>query len=1219
MPISIDIIDFKCFNQLRNGVNFDQNLSEFTPNLVGNIGEKVMVSFSANITQTAFAQGAEEWQFTELVDNVEIEVERSSGSFIDDSVQVGDTFRYFNVWSTRKQPGNNGAANCTVDFISTDGKRMKFTVNSLIPPATGFISDTVSNVGMMFDQRDAANLNTAIFAKFGLISNEETFNFLSKTTENQQVYYRGEIPLGTPGSLVAESLGSIKDWVSGEFRVRLDADDPDFFSAQYDIEHEFIINPFYILAFREFIDTNTIPELLAGDNSLKYAVELELRKTLTNTGSSKSAIFQNLLGFTGWYGENFNGLNKKYQVVSTSYEDTATGDPLEGINISLPTTATIVVEEIGGSITDYSCGVYLIKVPTSEDDYIGTETDIVENFLFKSTIVSSPDTSSGNVTTSLISGNLVIEYEIDYTVAERLRLTTQDEFLLLVQVEDPTISAGNSDRVMLIADLVNYTDVDFLAEFINVDLYNFLSHGQNTEDSTGGATRILSNEDGILLNAAFGANVARNVIMNSIKLNLVAYNAAENKSFNLDTYDLNIEGTLQSGVQLIEIDTTRGYPLPVGDEFNLVRLETGNQVGDYRQYFLLFGQKIRWQDWILNPEADSVFFNSAEPNNNLNFKSSNYSGLEGYEIRLALVVNVTGEDDLGRIITGDFINYGGVLTVNDYDESEDVPAVTGVIQTFDLESGASLEGNILYNGKDTLFRAVFQNAGTMQYAIHRIEPSQNQGDGILELSSVFDPAPTNLLKPVAGETRLKFTDDGGGQVTTECIIDGDLIQEGVQYKLSARIGQIPIDLVDGFEFTIDTTQSGVSTNTQFQLPLVASGNYSFFVDKGNGDALIEINTWDDPATLLDYSGTGAGSYDVKLYGTIRGWAFANGGDGDKMTTITQWGTFQPTVAEVFRGCSNLNVTATDIIDLSQTTTLTSFFAGCSSLVFNTSLADWDVSLITDFTSVFNGCSLFNLSINAWDVSSGENFTSCFSNCEVFNQPLASWDMTSAIRIDFMFANCDVFNQPLNAWQLSSCTNAQLLFFNAAAFNQSLLDWPTYLTNLTVADGFFSGCNAYNQPLTGWDDVFDNVANCSKIFQNCFVFNQPVDFLNFTAATDWTEMFANARDFNQSLVSWNAFSGNITTFRLMFSGALDFDQNLAGWNIAALTTAFGMMNGATSFSTTNLDNLLNGWAAQVPTVQNNVDFDAQDTARSAASNAAVATLTGAPYNWTINTL
>lgn len=800
MPVNIDILDFKCFNVLKNGPNFDQNTGDFTTNLVGNVGEKVKVEFYAYVSQFASAENGNEWNLTGAPTN---EIRRSSGSFLDDEIQIGDYFNFFDNWEERKEPPITIDFAGTVTFISSDGLTLQYTPVISAPTNTG----NLTNVGMSFDQGVLNNINRALFLKFGLLENEETFNYLSKTSESQQVYYVGELQNDTRKEM--ESLGNVKDWVSGKaYATRVLAPPFEIFGADaFFIEHEFVINPFYILAYREFIESSVTPDIFSGDNALKYAFEIEFRKSLTNTGSSKPKSFSDLLGFVGWYGENLNGLNPDYEILSISYEDEGSGVPLDGVNISLTTKATIVISKIGGTITDFSVGAYLIKIPESEEEYIGTDTDIMYNYMYRSSATSSDGhiPPSGFLNTSLVGGDLILEYDITFSVDERLRLSTDNEYLLLVQMEDPSISAGDSDRIMLIADFRNYVDLDFLSLFVNVDEYLFLQHTQNLNSNEGISSLVTSNEDGILLNAAIATDTSRDVVINSVVASLLAYDSVNNKSFELDRYDFNIgEAIISGGVQQIEVDTTRGYPLPSGDDFNLVKISTGAQQGDFRQYSIQIGQKVKWQDWIFNPSVDSVFFNSSQPNNNLNLKSSNYSDLEGYEIYFALIINVTGKDDLGRTLTGDYVHYGSSISVNDYDESDG--SVTGVIQTFDLDTGNSLQGNILYNGKDTLFRSVFQNAAAMQYAIHRIEPSQNQGDGILELSSQVVSVPNNLLKPIAGESQLTF-DLVGSTLTTECLIDGSLIQEGVSYKLSARTSFIP---VPPFSFGNDFIFDGVN-------------------------------------------------------------------------------------------------------------------------------------------------------------------------------------------------------------------------------------------------------------------------------------------------------------------------------------------------------------------------------------------------------------------------
>ncbi len=1205
MPIQIDVFNFKCFNQLRNGTLFDQNTGEYTASLVGNIGEKLKVTYTVNIGQSSNTEGVEEWDFVLDVN----EIRRSSGSFLDDGIQVGDQYLLYPDWEARKTPGEVADYEGLVEFISSDGMTLRYSVVSGTPTVTG----VNTNVGLSFDQAQSPNINTAAFLRFGLLDNDETFNFISKTTENQQVYYAGSLQIVVPQ--VMESLGIVKDWVSGNASIEyVGIASPGFREAQYLIEHEFVLNPFYILAYRQNIENSTVPALLAGDSSIKYAAELEFRKSLTNTGSSKSQIFDGLEGFVGWYGENFNGLNSKYRILSIVYEDALTTDSLEGVNINASTKAIITVENIGGSVTDYSCGVYLFRVPTSENDYIGTTTNLLENFIYKSEVISSPDTTSPNVTTSIVSGNLVIEYTIDYAIAERLRLTTEDEYILLVQIEDPNLTAGNSDRVMLIADFRNYVDVDFLAGFIQVGSQGVLTHGQVVDVNAPNSAAVLSNEDGVLLQAVFGASISKSVTINAISGILLAYNPITGNSFQLDRYDFSLGDVIFSGGrQQIIVEGLRGYPLPDGDQFNLVRIETLPIDGDFAEFELLLGQKITWQDWILNTDVDDVFFDGSKPNNNLNERSSNYSAEQDYNIRLALVINVTGLDDIGRTITGDFISYGGVLTVNDYDESAD--GVSGVIQTFDVDSGASLDGNVLYNGKDTLFRAVFQNAVAMTYGIHRIEPSQNPGDGILELSSVLPSVPNNLLKPVDGETLLKF-DLLGSVLTTECLIDGSLIQEGVQYKLSARVGQLPIELTFFSQWDTSNTSAGSSAVNQIELPLVNTGTYNFVVDWGDGTQ-DTITQWDQPETTHTYGSPGV--YDVKIGGTLRGWQFANNRDRLKLLDISQWGGFVFLSDSVFYGCAFLDVSAADT-PLIESTLMTNTFRNCVNL---TNLTDnWDLSGVTNMNSFFQNASLFNSDIGGWDVSNVTSFRLCFSdaysfngNVELwdvssatdlfgmfnmfitrflnpqFNRPVGSWNVDNVTIFESVFSYCESFNQDVSNWNVSNATTIRSLFSDTA-FNQPLTTWNTQLSNVNSMVATFANCVNFNQDITGWDvssvtdmrlmfagtqsftydiSVWDisNLANMNGMFQDSN-FNVFLNWGNKTiGVTDMSNMFKGNASWNQSADNWNV--STVLNMSGMFNGCQNMNQSFASWDVSSVTDMSSLFENCFAFDGTGLQN------------------------------------------------
>ena len=63
---------------------------------------------------------------------------------------------------------------------------------------------------------------------------------------------------------------------------------------------------------------------------------------------------------------------------------------------------------------------------------------------------------------------------------------------------------------------------------------------------------------------------------------------------------------------------------------------------------------------------------------------------------------------------------------------------------------------------------------------------------------------------------------------------------------------------------------------------------------------------------------------------------------------------------------------------------------------------WDVSAITDFSSLFRDKATFNSDIGNWDVSSGTNFGRMFQDSEGFNQDIGDWDVSSGTDFSLMF-------------------------------------------------------------------------------------------------------------------------------------------------------------------------------------------------------------------------
>ena len=77
--------------------------------------------------------------------------------------------------------------------------------------------------------------------------------------------------------------------------------------------------------------------------------------------------------------------------------------------------------------------------------------------------------------------------------------------------------------------------------------------------------------------------------------------------------------------------------------------------------------------------------------------------------------------------------------------------------------------------------------------------------------------------------------------------------------------------------------------------------------------------------------------------------------------------------------------------------------------------DWDVSAVTDMSSLFLGRN-FNCDIGNWDVSAVTTMFSMFRNNQHFDQNLSNWNTQNVKNMKYMFHDTKIFN--------NGCANGQ---------------------------------------------------------------------------------------------------------------------------------------------------------------------------------------------------
>lgn len=280
--------------------------------------------------------------------------------------------------------------------------------------------------------------------------------------------------------------------------------------------------------------------------------------------------------------------------------------------------------------------------------------------------------------------------------------------------------------------------------------------------------------------------------------------------------------------------------------------------------------------------------------------------------------------------------------------------------------------------------------------------------------------------------------------------------------------------------------------------------------------------------------------------------------------VRQWGNIAWTSMEgAFWGCNNLDVTATDVPDLTLVKSMKNMFASCNNLIANTSINSWNTSGVEDMSNLFQAASKFNQNINNWNTQNVRDMSYMFASADIFNQPFNNWNTSSVIDMSYMFYSSYAFNQNIDNWNTANVTNMKAMFSLASSFNQPLNSWDVSSVE-DISDMFYSAYS-FNQPLDNWD--VSNVKTMNSTFTAATAFNQNINSWNTANVTSMVGTFSSTNSFNQPLNNWN--TSNVTTMQSMFSSSL-FNQDISNWNTSAVTDMSYM------FSASNFNKPLNDW-------------------------------------------
>lgn len=334
-----------------------------------------------------------------------------------------------------------------------------------------------------------------------------------------------------------------------------------------------------------------------------------------------------------------------------------------------------------------------------------------------------------------------------------------------------------------------------------------------------------------------------------------------------------------------------------------------------------------------------------------------------------------------------------------------------------------------------------------------------------------------------------------------------------------------------YVFTIDTenTGTGSSNSDQFQLPTVAATGVPFTVFWGDGSSDV-ITTWNQAETLHTYSS--AGEYTVYIVADFINLAFQDSGDKLKHLTVEQWGNFKFSNGNPnpFFGCSNFtDINASDIPGIPGST-LFRAFRDCSSLNNWGTIADWDVSNVTNGGEIFRGATLFNEVLN-WSFSTFTSLSATFRDT-AFNRAVNSWDISNVTNLSGTWQNTP-FNQPVDQLDTGEVTLMVGTFRDCSDFNQDLEAWGPNLTKVTSMQSFLQDADSFNGTLgtdpgsggTFWTTIA--LANVTNMLRGATSFDQSLAWINISLISDASNMLLGGQistaNYDETLIQWSTYA------------------------------------------------------------------------------------------------
>lgn len=764
--INYSISDRKYYNDQTNSSNLATNLGVFSNKITGNVGQKVRIDFDIQISITVdsnlFGAGftctkvGSVWWFD------------FSGNWLLEGLYEGCTINVLQGAITSAE---------TVNIITNSGNtRLIITDTNLTDD--GFVAGTFTDIVI----RLTSAPRVMIF-KYSLTPSTESINNYNSPYGSEQSYVK---------NLAVATTEYTMDFTSAFIGSNLANILSTYESTTDDYFHNYVVKnflrlPMYVEGELGNLQTNIPPATLLGLNTWRYGFELSFQNTLISITEIDS------FGNIGYLNEEFNGGIAKHNVY-----DITGGLPLDTNNTNVIqfkiknnerpwVTTDKLTLRFARLLNDVE---YTNQTTAFESLWDWEELEIFFDGIDNDTGVISFLEVNIDTDTTIAIVDLQMDFPSVLSGFYALWITTGDF--------NPSTDIQAENHTISVAEFVNNLDVDGLVQKNFIAYYTSekgsfpINFGSDLTDMSGwngdfnGVAfqfELKSSEGAYLFSAVFRL-IAENISdetdwfqLQQLSLMTLRNLMFTNPTITTETY------------QILNDGRSNTLNIPNTDLLNQIKISSVvpapiDYGTDWQVYQGTFGFKINWRDWIANANVPSVFFNSALPNNNMNMKTSNYSGINNYAIK--------GVIDIG-------VKQHGLPHTTIYR----LKTPSGAVADFDVNGGNGFTGVIkLYDLLGNEVPSILTNATT----VIEIEFDHSLGDldkavwgeiFIEQNGQITQDDRLHTHKNWETPSNLLMSNDGTGFVevvnvvdkaTLKCHVNVDNVTVGVVYNVYGRIG-----------------------------------------------------------------------------------------------------------------------------------------------------------------------------------------------------------------------------------------------------------------------------------------------------------------------------------------------------------------------------------------------------------------------------------------------